>query len=291
MNDGDGSGHTIEELLDAADWRKEDPGLKKWAEDCLKKYCKATKPRLGEAAKVYVARAKAELRARAEYYSRRHPSQSVIELLRLVIAALVDEDEIITKRIVDEMPPAVWNNTILAVKAFARHTYAADEIAGQTLDEHIADAYVQVRVRARHFPHYRPVSLVAFLCEVLHSNVSHRLERAARQPRTLSIVASRDDESVDGRQNGTCTEEQLPAADGDYDVDEREAAEKAERFYASLHDPALERYARLRADNPDLTVGQFAQMMDTTEPKIRLLHRRLLRRRQQWDDPPLGLAS
>jgi hypothetical protein len=150
--------------------------------------------------------------------------------------------------------------------------------------EHLNDAITQLMDRGRHFPHRRGVTIGEFLCETIRSNVNHLLEAAANETRPLSIVSKRKkDASV-----GTCSEEELPADENE--VAEREAQEKAERFYATL-EPELEAYARLRATDEYMTAKQCAAAMDTTETKVRLLHRRLLRCRGRWDDPGPGACD
>jgi hypothetical protein len=274
MRHDDEAGRRINAFLDAIDWAHEQASLKDWAETCLESHCQAAKPRLGDTAEVYVELVKRDLRERGAYFARRHPGLAILQLLLVVIEELIDDDDAKTQEIIESTP---WERTSREVLFWAVRKYRSSEIAGKTMGEHLNDAVTQLMDRGRHFPHRRGVTIGEFLCETIRSNVNHLLEAAAKETRPLSIVSKREKDAA-----GTCSEEALSADENE--AAEREALEKAERFYATL-DSELEEYARLRVTDEYMTAKQCAAEMGITEPEVRLLHRRLLRHRDRWDNP------
>jgi DNA-directed RNA polymerase specialized sigma24 family protein len=253
--------------------------LTKHTENCLERYCMGEKPRLGETAKRYVNCAKVKLRADAAAWIERHPGKTVVELLELTIEKLLEQKEAVTRQLVDEISDEVRAETWKRVTAWAMDKYGGREVAGTSVEDHISDAYLQARLRERHLPPCREVSLVAFLIESVHSNVDHLLKKDAALPRRVSIVAARTDQ----RESGTCSAEELPVDDSA--GEERAVMEKAERFFRSIKDPELQRYARFRATGEHYSAKECAEALGLSVPKVRSLHRRLLRLRKKWDLP------
>jgi hypothetical protein len=277
MNRDDDLRRKIEEQLDGLG-RSEHRRLKKHAEVCLRRYCKAEKPRLGETAKLYIECAKDGLRRDAVAYAERHPGKTVIELLELMIEELVERKELITKALVDDISKEERAKTWKAVTAWAIDKYGGREFAGTSVEDHLSDAYVQAFNRERHLPACRDITLIAFLIQSLRSNVDHLLKKEATLPRHVSIVSTRKEDWA----SATCTEEELPDNRAD---EERDAMEKAERFFCSIKDAELQRYARFRATGEHYSAKESAEALGWTEKKVRSIHRRLLRFRLQWYSP------
>jgi len=140
--------------------------LKAYALECLLKHCRAGKPRLQKTADAYVARA---LSVEA----------STIEDIQETIRRLVDADDQVTTEMLQAHD---WEQAARVGLLYLVKKYRRRQIAGRELEEIVNQAIIQLFDRGRHFPHYRGVSINAFLCETMRSIVDHELRKAAKQP-------------------------------------------------------------------------------------------------------------
>jgi DNA-directed RNA polymerase specialized sigma24 family protein/DnaJ-domain-containing protein 1 len=167
-----------------------------------------------------------------------------------------------------------WENVVPRLLVYAhqrlvRHGRAAYGYGSQASD------YVQEAVRrfidqSRNFPRGERTSVVAFLCSVIDSLISHEAERNWRRGPHLVVGVTAADE---------ISEELLPSG-ADF-TDELLARNELERFVATL-DPDLARYAQALANHQDATAEELAGILRTSVEDVRNLAKRLKRRRKDW---------
>ena len=209
------------------------PRLRKHALNCLLNYCMAPKPRLHKTAAVYVERAINELDPQ-----KLEERASLTDELEALICALVTADEIRTREIIAATD---WEKAAAAVYGFGFTMYGTTQIHNKDLKELVQDAVLQLLDRGRHFPHYRGVAVIPFLCKTLQSNIDHALRKAKREPRMLRIVTDRPAD----RAQGEVSEENLPAVDqDDGDDDDDDGHLRHPRLANPDLLPGLHRYGR-----------------------------------------------
>jgi hypothetical protein len=266
------SGDELSQHIRAADWTDVVERLLLIARTALGAHAPADRRRFEKVCSAYVERTVARLLAEGAARARRFRMHSLLQLLGAMLLSLVEKDDREVTRIVTT---ANWDDVSRRVLAYTAAKHGSDATrSGKTPADRLNHAVMILLERRHHFPHYRNVSLVAFLCSTIDGIVSHDAEKVRKRGTPLRIVTER----IEGV--GECSEEELPAV-----VEEPRdviAEKQSERFIAAL-EPQLQAYVRLRQAEPGWTTKQYAEMLGTSVEQIRNWDRKLRRRRKKSD--------
>ena len=177
-----------------------------------------------------------------------------------IIVELAEDDE---RKLDEIIRDAKWEEITRRVLAYTAHKHGAGPTrAGKEPADRFQEAVVALIERRRHFPHYRGVSLVAFLCATIDSIVSHDAEKMKNHGVDIP--------------EGT---ERMPEASAQ--PRDFVGGLEEDRFVGSL--PAeLQQYLRLRLSEPHWTVRQYADALNVTIARVHDWNRKIKRRRRKF---------
>jgi DNA-directed RNA polymerase specialized sigma24 family protein len=175
----------------------------------------------------------------------------------------------------EELERVDWNDMMRRLLLYAayrlrRYGKSSSELSpsGKTAEDHVLAAIEALFGGSRRFDAER-VSLFAFLCGVISSEMSHDFEGLERRIRSQSVTIDSDDA--------------LRVASNE-DVERRTLVnDLAQKFIRQLSDdPQLQEYAMFRMEDPNAATGDVAVTLGLKPEDVRHLERRLRRRQVKW---------
>jgi DNA-directed RNA polymerase specialized sigma24 family protein len=261
----------IRDLLARADWTTLVPRLQGYTRFRLQSSAGYTDPR-PKLIDAYVLQAIEVASARGAAYGQWIAWQTLFQLLCCVIDRLISAYELAFETLVMQ---ARWSEIVPRLIAHTAKRYGMGiDRHGKSAEDYVYEAIEALLTRRRYFPFDR-VKLFTFLCNTIRSLHAHEAQAIAGEGAHLAIVRKSLDELAPTEWN----EDRLIAPSG---ADDDDALLLARDFLLGLPDPAVRRYAELRAFGTYATASEYAEALGVPLSTIRNWDRLLRRRRDRW---------